>query len=97
MKLVFAALTALGLTMGSAAAASVLTMVGTDQAVAVSVDQGQPPSGQFDVNIDIDADKGSAVWYTSPVWIAIGVVALLAIIALIILATRGGGTTVVKD
>ena len=53
----------------------------------------QPPSGSIDVNID--TDEGGA-WYTSPIWIAIGVVALVLIIALIVMAGRGGGTTVVR-
>ena len=53
----------------------------------------QPPTGSIDV--DINADDSGA-WYTSPVWIAIGVVALVLIIALIVMAGRGGGTTVVR-
>ena len=96
MKLIFAVLAVLGLTVGSAAAAPVLTMA-ADHGFTVSVDQGQPPSGQIDVNIDVNKGHSSAAWYTSPVWIAIGVVALLVIIALIITATRGGGTTVIKE
>lgn len=44
-----------------------------------------------------DIATGVETWYTSPAWIAIGVVALIAIIALIVAATRGGGTTVIKE
>ena len=96
MKLIFAVLAVLGLTVGAAAAAPVLT-VAADHAFTLSVDQGQPPSGQIDVNIDLNKGHHTAAWYTSPVWIAIGVVALIALIALIITATRGGGTTVIKE
>ena len=35
-------------------------------------------------------------WYTQPVWIAIGIIALVLIIALIAMAGRRGNTTVVK-
>src|SRR5262245_56740039 len=98
MKLLLAVLAVLGLTIASAAAAPVLTLAFADHAVSLSADQGQPPSGQFDVNIDINKNKAPVrAWYTSPVWIAIGVVALVAILALIITATRGGGTTVIKE
>ena len=95
MKLIFVVLAVLGLTIGSATAAHDLTVAAADNALTTSVDQGQPPSGQIDVNIDVDRD--GAVWYESPVWIAIGVVGLVLIIALIITATRGGNTTVVKE
>ena len=93
MKLICAVLAVLSLTIGSAAAAPVLTAASADRTPTLRVDQGQPPSGQLDVNIDRDA----TAWYTSPVWIAIGVVALILIIALIITATRGGGTTIIKE
>jgi hypothetical protein len=95
MKSIFAVLAVLGLMIGSASAAPVLTMDAAAHGLTLSVDQGQPPSGDLDINVDVN--KGGTAWYASPVWIAIGVVALLVIIALIITATRGGGTTVVKD
>ena len=62
---------------------------------AVDVQQSQPvqpPSGSIDVNIDTD----DGAWYTSPVWIAIGVIGVILIIALIAMAGRGGGTTIVR-
>jgi hypothetical protein len=51
----------------------------------------QPPT----VDINVRTDRG--VWYTQPVWIAIGIVALVLIVALLVMAGRGGGgTTVVR-
>jgi hypothetical protein len=47
------------------------------------------------VDVDIDTDGGA--WYASPVWLAIGGLAVLIVIVLLVLATRSGGTTVVKD
>jgi hypothetical protein len=47
------------------------------------------------IDVEINDDQGGA-WYTSPVWIAIGIIALVLIIALISMAGRGRDTTVVK-
>ena len=47
------------------------------------------------VDISVDDNRGGA-WYTNPVWIAIGIIALVLIIALIAMAGRGRDTTVVK-
>ena len=71
---------------GTAAAAEISYAAAADEA------QQQPPSAQ----IDVDSDRGGA-WYTNPVWIAIGVIALVVLILLIVMATRGGGTTIVRD
>ena len=58
--------------------------------------QGQPAQGRLDVNINTHSG-GGGVWWQSPVWIAIGVIALVLFIMLIVMATRGGGTTLVKE
>ena len=58
--------------------------------------QGQPAQGRLDVNINTHSG-GGGVWWQSPVWIAIGVIALVLFIMLIVMATRGGGTTIVKE
>lgn len=47
------------------------------------------------IEVDVNDNRGSA-WYTNPVWIAIGIIALVLIIALIAMAGRGRDTTVVK-
>ena len=47
------------------------------------------------VDINVNDRKGGA-WYTNPVWIAIGIIALVLIIALIAMAGRGRDTTVIK-
>jgi uncharacterized membrane protein len=58
--------------------------------------QGQPAQGRLDVNINTHPGSGG-VWWQSPIWIAIGVIALVLFIMLIVMATRGGGTTVIKE
>ena len=58
--------------------------------------QGQPAQGRLDVNINTHSG-GGGVWWQSPIWIAIGVIALVLLIMLIVMATRGGGTTVIKE
>ena len=55
--------------------------------------QGQPTPP---IDVDVTTDRGGA-WYASPVWIAIGVLAVIVILLLIVMAGRGGGTTVVRD
>jgi len=67
--------------------------------------QQQPPTEtketkEYKLDIDIDRGGGDArVWYANPIWIAIGGVALVLFIALIVMASRGGsgGTTIVKE
>ena len=54
----------------------------------------QQPSGTLDVNIDIN--EGGGDWWANPIWIGIGVVAVLLILVLVVMAARGGGTTVIK-
>ena len=41
--------------------------------------------------------NGGRVWYHSPVWIAIGILAAVVILLLLALIVRGGGNTIVKD
>lgn len=48
------------------------------------------------VKVDIKTTETPSPWYTQPVWIAIGIIALVLIIALIAMASRRNGTTVVK-
>jgi len=55
----------------------------------------QVPDKTIEINI---GDRGGARWYRSPVWIAIGALAIIVILLLVIVAARGGGgTTIVKD
>ena len=65
----------------------------TSVVAGVDAYQEQQPTAKIDVDID---RGGGGAWYTSPVWIAIGVVALVLIVGLIVMAGRGGGTTVVR-
>ena len=49
-----------------------------------------------DAKVEIQTSDRGGAWYTQPVWIAIGVVALVLIILLTTMAGRGRDTTVVK-
>jgi hypothetical protein len=49
-----------------------------------------------DAKIEIKTTDSHGAWYTQPVWIAIGIIALVLILALIAMAGRRGNTTVVK-
>src|SRR5688572_31030859 len=47
--------------------------------------------------INVEVNKGGGRrWYASPVWIAIGVIGGVLVLMLIVMALKGGGTTVVK-
>lgn len=55
----------------------------------------QPPT----INVEVNRSGGGRAWYFSPVWMAIGGIALVLVILMIVLAARGGGsggTTVVR-
>jgi uncharacterized membrane protein len=70
--------------------------LGTIAMPVLALAQGQPAQGRLDVNINTHSG-GGGVWWQSPIWIAIGVIALVLFIMLIVMATRGGGTTVIKE
>lgn len=61
--------------------------------LAVSSDHDQPP--KLDVDINVNKGGSGGQWYANPVWIAIGGLALLVLLAFVFMAARGG-TTVVK-
>jgi cell division protein FtsW (lipid II flippase) len=46
--------------------------------------------------IEIKTTDSHSAWYTQPVWIAIGIIALVLVLALIAMAGRRNNTTVVK-
>jgi hypothetical protein len=82
------------LTLSSASAIVQTADLGAAASTHVAAAQ-QQPSGQ--AKIDVNINKGGGAWWTSPVWIAIGILALLVVIVLIALVTRGGGgTTIVR-
>ncbi|MGH7607500.1 MAG: hypothetical protein ACREME_09185 [Gemmatimonadales bacterium] len=87
-------------TAGSATAAGTLPSPASGSAPAlvapIALPAGPVAAMTQDIEVDVD-DGGEGAWYTQPVWIAIGVIALIVIILLIAMAGRGGGrTTVVK-
>jgi hypothetical protein len=63
---------------------------------AIALAQGQPVQGKIDVDINTHSG-GSGAWWMSPVWIAIGAIALVVLILIVVMAARGGGTTVIKE
>ena len=79
----------------SKSAASLAPAHAAVSAPAAPVFALQQPDKTIDININSNRDGR---WYRSPVWIAIGAIALVVILLLVIVAARGGGgTTIVKD
>lgn len=90
MRVFIGLLAVLGMLAGGAATPAVAA---ADSGYVVALDQ--QPSGQLDVDIDIAESSGD--WWANPIWIGIGVIALLLLVVIIAMAARGGGTTVIKD
>jgi hypothetical protein len=60
----------------------------------VALAQGQPVEGKLDV--DINTNSGGGAWWTNPIWIAVGVIALVLLIVIVAMASRSN-TTVIKE
>jgi hypothetical protein len=55
------------------------------------------PSGKLDIDINLnDGGGGGGSWYANPMWVAIGGLAVVLLLALVVMAGRSGGTTVLK-
>lgn len=89
MRFLLAVLAVLGMTI---AAGDLAQVAAADSGHVLALEQ-QPGSGTLDVNINVDEGE----WWANPVWIGVGIVALILLIVIVAMATRGGGTTIIKD
>jgi hypothetical protein len=78
-----------------AAPQPVAAVVSSVQAMPLAVTPAVVATVQ-DAKIEVTTNRSSRAWYTQPVWIAIGIIALVLVIALIAMAGRGRDTTVIK-
>ena len=90
MRLAIALLTLLGLAAEGNLATPALASVDSGYVLAIAQQPGQ-------YSADIDVNGADAAWWADPLWIGIGVVALVLLVVIIALAVKGGGTTVVKE
>jgi len=68
--------------------------------IAADVQQPAQPSAQPSQppQVDINIHRSGRAWYASPVWIAIGAIAIVVLVLLVVVATGGGGgTTIIRD
>jgi hypothetical protein len=75
-------------------AGTLLATAGTAMAAPLALLQDPAP-----VKVDVHTTETHTVWYTDPVWLAIGGVVVLLIIILAVVAVRGrdgSNTTVVR-
>lgn len=80
---------------GPMASSLALQVAGRMAQGATRAIQQAPQKPTLDVNINVD--KGERHWPVSPMWLAIGGLALLVLIGFIVMMSRGsGGTTVVR-
>jgi hypothetical protein len=89
MRLAIALLGLLGLAAAGNLATPALAAADSGYVLAMAQQPGQ-------YSIDINVDDADAAWWTNPLWVGIGVVALVLLVVIIALAVRGGGTTVIK-
>jgi len=92
----FASATAASATPSNSTGVTVSAMTIAPSSLTLAVTQDpQPPKAE----VKIDISDGRTVWYTDPLWLALGAIALLIVIVLAVMAARGGGdrgTTVVR-
>jgi hypothetical protein len=85
---------------GASPTASVAGVTAMQAPVTLSIAAAQDPAPaapKTDVTVQIE--DGRTVWYLDPLWITVGLVAAGLVIALIVAASRSGGsgpTTVIK-
>lgn len=90
MRSILATIAALGMLAASGAVPRVALAIPHEAGAATAFVQ-EPP---IDVQIEI-SDRGG--WWADPVWVAIGVIALVLVVVVVAMAARGGGTTVIKE
>lgn len=80
---------------GPASVSPAIVAVSAPLALTAVQQTATPPKA--DIKVDIDSSPNT-VWYADPVWIAVGAIALLIVIVLAVMASRGGSdrTTVVR-
>jgi hypothetical protein len=83
------------------AGAPVTMAIGAGDGTAIAQTQPKTDDGTAakvtgEVDVDVRDGEGNA-WYLSPTWIVIGILAIGILVAIIVAASRGGGTTVIKD
>ncbi len=84
-------------TLAAPAASSASVVAATPTISAAPVYALQVEDKKIEITV---GDRGGGVrWYRSPIWIAIGALAVVVILLLIVLAARsgGGGTTIVRE
>lgn len=90
MRLAIALLALLGLAAAGNLATPALAAADSGYVLAMAQQPGQS-------SIDIDVNSADAAWWSNPLWIGIGVVALVLLVVIIALAVKGDGATVIKE
>ena len=98
-RVFFALLSAMTIFFLAGAPATMAIGAGDGTAIAQTqpkADDGAAAKVTGEVDVDVRNGDGAA-WYLSPTWIVIGILAVGILVAIIVAASRGGGTTVIKD
>src|ERR1700736_3830294 len=61
------------------------------------VQKAPAPAPNQKIEISVDNRGNAVTWYRNPVWIAIGVLAVIVVLLLIVLVSRGNDMTVIRQ
>lgn len=95
MRFVLALVAVFGILLGMSAM-PVPGMSGDNGSVVYAAAQQPSTPGDLKVDINVNKGGGTRAFWASPVWIAIGVIAVVLLIVIVAMIARGGGTTVVR-
>ena len=98
-RVFFALMSALTFFLLAGAPARMAIAAGDDGTAVAQADPktDDGPAAKVTGEVDVDRDSGEGAWYLSPTWIVIGVLAVGVLVAIIVAASRGGGTTIIRD
>jgi len=60
----------------------------------IALQQEQAPDQKIDITVQ---RPGGVAWYRNPVWIAIGILAIIVVLLLIVMVAKGNDTTVIRQ
>ena len=99
-RVFFALLSALTIFLLAGAPLTMAIGAGDGTAVAQTqpkADDDGTAAAKVSGEVDVDVRERDGAWYLSPTWVVIGILAVGVLVAIIVAASRGGGTTIIKD
>jgi hypothetical protein len=67
-----------------------------DQKPDQKLQQEQAPDQKIDITL-AQRPSGGIAWYRNPVWVAIGILAVIVVLLLVVMVAKGNDTTVIRQ